>query len=104
MVHLSQVPDSSGSIPSEPPHEVFPVSGFTPRDGLLLFAKCNREVWLAFNTRTKNEASQWSISTVSTGCFWSTHLWTWVVKRRPLWYDWHALDSPRRGDFENAHQ
>lgn len=82
----------------EPPFRLAPLSEFNFRDGLILFGTCETAIQLAFDVRDINEAGQWSIINAATGyrvtltmaSFWSYHMWTWIVKRRPIWYDVHS--------------
>jgi hypothetical protein len=92
----------------DPPFLLLPHSDFVVEDGLILFGRCDNSVPLAFDTRSPNEAGQWSIVNADSGyritftmaSFWSAHMWTWIVKRRPIWIDGNnggtTLALPRR--------
>ncbi len=90
-----------GVVVDDPAFEVLPLSDFTLDRGLLIFVTCNNEVQIAFDTSSKNVAGQWSIVNAGTGyritytmaSFWSAHMWTWVAKRRPIWFDVHAAPN-----------
>jgi len=91
----------NGLIVEDPPFEMLPLSQFSVDGGLLVFARCSHNVRIAFDTRTKNEAGQWSIVNADTlyqitytmASFWSAHMWTWLVKRRPIWFDVHGAPT-----------
>jgi hypothetical protein len=44
---------------------------------------------------------QWSIVNADTlyqisytmASYWSAHMWTWLVKRRPIWFDVHEAPT-----------
>jgi len=82
----------------DPPFELASLSEMLLDNGLLVFGRCDRHVRLAFDARSRNEADRWSIVNADTGyritftvaSFWSSHMWTWLVKRRPIWYDVHS--------------
>lgn len=68
------------------------------REGeLLVFAICDKTVRIAFDVSATNNAGQWSILNAETGycitftmaSLWSVHMWSWIVKHRPFWYDVH---------------
>ncbi len=91
----------NGLSVDDPPFEVLPLSKFSVDAGALVFARCNAEVRVAFDTRVANEAGEWSVINADTGyritytmaSFWSVHMWTWILKRRPIWFDVHSIDS-----------
>lgn len=101
-----QFPDSvtqfwgtiNGLEVTDPQLSLFPLSRMSFDDNLLIFGICNGTVRLAFNTTMKNVAGEWSIVNAETRyritytmqSFWSIHIWTWIVKRRPIWFDAHA--------------
>ena len=82
----------------DPPFQILPLDAMTLDRGYLVFCMCNRSVRLGFDTRTINEAGQWNIVnvdsgyrlTLTIGSFWSMHMWTWVVKWRPIWFAPHV--------------
>ncbi|HZR30122.1 MAG TPA: SMI1/KNR4 family protein [Terriglobales bacterium] len=70
----------------------------TKREGeLIVFCICDQSVHIAFDVSKMNQAGQWSIINAKTGycitytmaSFWSIHMWSWIVKHRPIWYDVH---------------
>jgi len=72
------------------------------RDGKLVeFCVCDFIHRLAFDTGQVNEAGQWSIVNAETGyritytmaSFWTIHLWAWIEKGRPIWYDFHGNEA-----------
>lgn len=81
----------------DPPLEVLPLSQLYLEGTALIFASCHTDVRLAFDTSAINCAGEWSIISVHTryritltmASFWSIHMWTWIVKRRPIWFDVH---------------
>lgn len=83
---------------TQPAFKLYPLAELQ-RDGTLLeFCLCDRVHRLAFETREINAAGQWSIVNVDTGyrvtftiaSFWSIRMWSWIEKRRPIWYDVHG--------------
>jgi cell wall assembly regulator SMI1 len=80
-----------------PPFKILPLSEMKREGELVVFCICNRTIRIAFDVREANEAGQWSILNADTGycitltmaSFWSTHMWSWIVKHRPIWYDVH---------------
>jgi hypothetical protein len=86
---------------NEPAFRVLPLAEME-RDGELLeFCRCDRIHRLAFDTSEINEAGQWFIVDAETGyrvtftmaSFWSVRMWSWIVLRRPIWYDFHGNQS-----------
>jgi cell wall assembly regulator SMI1 len=81
----------------DPPFKILSLSEMKREDGLLVFCSCDRTVRLAFDVSAKNQAGQWSIVnagtnyciTLTIASFWSTHMWFWIIKRSPIWYDVH---------------
>ena len=82
----------------DPPFKLYALSEMK-RDGPLLeFCLCHRVHRLAFDTVEINNAGQWFIVNAETGyritstmaSFWSIRMWTWIEKRRPIWYDFYA--------------
>ena len=79
---------------AEPRLVIYPLASFVMNSGLLIFAECNGGVRLAFDTSERNEADQWSILNADTGyrvtytlgSFCCIHGWTWLLKRRPIWF------------------
>jgi hypothetical protein len=65
---------------------------------LLTFSLFDRTVRMAFDIRGLNVADQWSIvnadtnyvATLTIASFLSVHMWSWIVKRRPIWHDVHG--------------
>ena len=57
----------NGLTVKDPPFEVLPLAHFSGDAGLLVFARCNDNVRIAFDTSTKNVAGQWSIVNADTG-------------------------------------
>jgi hypothetical protein len=80
-----------------PPFKILSLSQMRREGDLVVFCVCDRLVRIAFDLSSLNEAGQWSILNGETGyritltmaSFWSTHMWTWIVKHRPIWYDVH---------------
>lgn len=78
---------------ADPPLRIFSLSELWLDEGLLFFTICNGTVRLAFDIRSMNVANQWSILAADSGCritytmasFWSSHMWTWLLKRRAIW-------------------
>jgi hypothetical protein len=87
----------NGLTVDDPLLRLLPLSEFTVQAGLLMFAECDGTVQIAFDTNSINEAGQWSIVNADTGyritytvaSFWSVHMWNWLLKRRPFWFDVH---------------
>lgn len=83
---------------SDPPFKVYALSEMVREGPLLEFCRCDGVHRLALDTSMINEAGQWSIVNADTGyritftmaSFWSIRMWSWIVKRRPIWYDLHA--------------
>jgi hypothetical protein len=81
-----------------PPFKILPFSEMKREGELVVFCLCDRTIRVAFDVRAENEAGQWSILNAETGyritltmaSFWSTHMWSWIVKHRPIWYDVHS--------------
>jgi hypothetical protein len=88
-----------------PPFKILPLSEMKREGDLVVFCICDRTIRIAFDVRAANEAGQWSILNAETGycitltmaSFWSTHLWSWIVKHRPIWYDVHS--SPGEQEY-----
>src|SRR5215467_3070208 len=80
---------------SDPPFKIMSLSEMNRDAELLIFSLCNRTARLAFDVRERNEAGQWSIvnadtnyrTTLTMASFWSAHMWSWIVKRRPIWFN-----------------
>lgn len=91
----------NGLLVDNPRLEVLPLSKFSLEGKSLVFAICSNDMSIAFDTAGVNVANQWSIINARTGyrvtytvaSFWSAHMWTWIVKRRPIWFDVHG-DRP----------
>lgn len=79
---------------TDPRLVIYPVEGFVMEAGRLVFAECDGGVRLAFDATMRNEAGQWSIVNAETGylitytlgSFYCTRIWTWLIKRRPIWF------------------
>jgi hypothetical protein len=79
----------------DPPFKILSLSEMNREAGLLTFSLGDRTVRIAFDVRGHNEAEQWSIVnadtnylvTLTMASFWSIHMWNWIIKRRPIWYD-----------------
>jgi len=78
----------------EEPHlEVFPVERLTLfMPNRLHFATLNGSEHLYFDVSRINEAEQWDIVaadgfrvTLTMASFWSTRMWSWIEKKRPIW-------------------
>ena len=78
----------------EEPHlEVFPVERLTLfMPNRLHFATINGSEHLYFDVSRINEAEQWDIVaaddyrvTLTMASFWSTRMWSWIEKKRPIW-------------------
>jgi cell wall assembly regulator SMI1 len=79
---------------TDPRLVIYPIERLVVESGLLLFAECGGGVRLAFDTTMRNEANQWSIVNADTGyqitytlgSFYCTRIWTWIIKRQPIWF------------------
>lgn len=88
----------------EPPFKILSVREMQREGDLLVFAICDRGVRIAFDISVTNEAGQWSILNAATGyfitftmaSFWSAHMWSWIVKHRPFWYDAHKPENQQQ--------
>ncbi len=77
-----------------PPFKILSLSQLQREGDLIVFCICDREIRIAFNVQASNQAGQWSIVTAETGycitltmaSFWSVHMWSWIVKHRPIWH------------------
>lgn len=82
----------------DPPFKILSVRGMKREGDLVIFGVCDRTVRVAFDVSGTNNAGQWSILNAETGycitftmaSFWSVHMWSWIVKHRPFWYDEHG--------------
>jgi hypothetical protein len=95
----------------DPPFQIFPIEELIRERDLLIFSTCNEDVRIAFDIRSLNSAGQWSIInadtnyqiTLTMASYWSTHMWSWIAKHRPIWFNVHppndeiAID-PRSAD------
>jgi len=80
-----------------PPFKILSLCEMKREGELLVFCVCDRMVRIAFDVSAENKAGQWSILNAKTGycitytmaSFWSIHMWSWIVKHRPIWYDVH---------------
>lgn len=80
-----------------PPFKILSLSEMKREGKLVVFGVCDRLNRIAFDVGGANEAGQWSILNAETGycitltmaSFWSVHMWSWIVKHRPIWYDVH---------------
>lgn len=86
---------------NDPKLIIVPLAELEREGGRLIFCHCDRNVRIAFDTSTRNQVDEWAIVNADTGyeitltmaSFWSTHMWAWIVKQRPFWYDVHqSLD------------
>jgi hypothetical protein len=81
----------------DPPFKLLPVREMKRGGDLIVFGVCDRTVRIAFDVSGPNHAGQWSILNAETGycitftmaSLWSVHMWSWIVKHRPFWYDAH---------------
>ncbi|HLJ88966.1 MAG TPA: hypothetical protein VKZ53_19255 [Candidatus Angelobacter sp.] len=89
----------------DPPFKILPLSEMKRNGELLTFCYCDRTAEISFDVRAHNQAAQWSIVNASTryvvtftlASFWSTHLWSWILKRRTFWHERAASEgSPIR--------
>lgn len=88
------------------PHiKLWPIEEFQRQGAKLVFAQCDRTVSLAFEILERNEAGEWFIVNAETGyritytmaSFWSVHMWNWIEKHRPFWYDvYRSIEALRR--------
>jgi cell wall assembly regulator SMI1 len=84
-----------------PPLKILPLSEMKREGELVVFCICDRTIRIAFHVGAANEAGQWSILNAETGycitltiaSFWSIHMWSWIVKQRPMWNDAHNSSS-----------
>jgi cell wall assembly regulator SMI1 len=82
---------------NDPPFKIMSLAEMNREEELLTFSLCDRSVRMAFDVSGRNEAGQWSIlnadtnylATLTMASFWSVHMWSWIIKRRPIWYDVH---------------
>jgi cell wall assembly regulator SMI1 len=78
---------------NDPPFKILSLTELQREGRLLPFCICNRAVSIAFDVSVHNRTGQWSIVNAETNyqitftmaSFWSTHLWAWIIKRRPIW-------------------
>ena len=83
---------------NDPQFRILSLSEMMLEKRFLIFCNCNLTVRLAFDISAKNQAGQWSIVnadtnylvTLTMASFWSIHMWSWIIKRRPIWYDAHG--------------
>jgi hypothetical protein len=83
---------------SDPPFKIMSLSEMNREADLLTFSLFDRTVRMAFDIRGRNVADQWSIvnadtnyvATLTIASFLSVHMWSWIVKRRPIWHDVHG--------------
>lgn len=96
---------------SDPAFEVFSLSETKRDGGLLIFCSCNRKVRIAFDVVAPNQAGQWSVVNADTryritqtmASFWSVHMWSWIIKHRPIWYDAnHSGDNETSNGLASA--
>lgn len=88
----------------DPPFKIMSLPEMNREAGLLTFSLCDRTVRMAFDVRERNQAGQWSIVnadtnyrvTLTMASFWSVHMWSWIIKRRPIWCDVHDSGSQVR--------
>ncbi len=78
----------------EEPHlEVLPIERLSlPLPNRLHFATLDGSERLYFDVSHTNEAEQWDIVTadgfrvtLTMASFWSTRMWSWIEKKRPIW-------------------
>ena len=77
----------------EPHLEVLPVERLSfSKPNRLHFATLNGSEHLYFDVSGFNEAEQWDIVaadgfsvTLTMASFWSTRMWSWIEKKRPIW-------------------
>jgi hypothetical protein len=87
----------NGLSVEDPSFQILPLSDFALEGDLLIFGICNRKARLAFDISKVNERGQWFIVNADTryqitftmASLWSIHMWSWIVKRRPIWDDCH---------------
>lgn len=80
----------------DPPLVVLSLSELKCDGALLEFCRCKGTHRLALDTRSLNEAGQWSIVNADTGyritltlaSFWSIRMWSWIESRRAIWCDY----------------
>jgi len=78
---------------AEPHLEVLPVEQLSlSMPNRLHFATLNGSEHLYFDVSRINEADQWDIVaadgfrvTLTMASFWSTRMWSWIEKKRPIW-------------------
>jgi hypothetical protein len=87
---------------NDPKLVIVPLAELEREDARLIFCHCDKRIRIAFDISMRNQADQWTIVNADTGyeitltmaSFWSTHIWAWILKRRPFWYDVHqSLDT-----------
>ena len=85
----------------DPPFKLYSLAELE-RDGPLLeFCLCDHVHRLALDTGAINVAGQWFIVNAQTGyhitytmaSFWSIHMWAWIERCRPIWYDFHREEA-----------
>jgi hypothetical protein len=82
---------------ADPPFKILPLCELKREGKLMVFCLCDRLVPIAFDVSAINPAGQWTILNAKTGylitytmaSFWAVHMWSWIAKRRPIWYDVH---------------
>jgi len=78
-----------------PPFKILSTCEMKREGEFVVFCVCDRIVSIAFDVSATNEAGQWSILNAKTGyvitytmaSFGSVHMWSWIIKHRPIWYD-----------------
>jgi len=89
---------------NDPPFKLLSVHEMKHEGELLVFGICDRSVRIAFDLTATNEAGQWFIVNAETGylitftmaSLWSAHMWSWIVKHRPFWYDVHKAANQQQ--------
>lgn len=81
----------------DPPFKLYAIADANLQGPLLEFCVCGHVHRLAFDTSSINAAGQWFIVNAATryritytmASLWSIRMWSWIEKRRPIWYDVH---------------
>ena len=88
----------------DPPFKILSVREMKREGELLVFGICDRSVRIAFDVSATNEAGEWFIVNAETGyritftmaSLWSAHMWSWIVRHRPFWYDVHQAANEQQ--------